>query len=48
MSGQEKSMETMQSKRRQKLRNYLVGAAIFAFAAFVYALTWIKIANKTF
>ena len=35
------------SKRRQKLRNYLIGVALVAFAIGIYTLTWYKIATKS-
>ena len=39
---------TPQEKRKRSLRNYLIGAGVLVFVAFVYGLTWFKIANKTF
>ena len=41
-----KSIQIIQ-KRRQKLRNYLIGFALVAFAISIYSLTWYKIASKT-
>ncbi len=50
MSEQVKQIEPMVEptlKRQQKIRNYLVGAALVAFVIFVYVLTWVKIATKS-
>jgi len=39
---------TPREKRIRRLRNYAIGLALVAFVVFVYVLTWIKIANKSF
>ena len=45
---QETGPESLAFKRRQRIRNYLVAGAVVAFVVFVYVLTWVKIANKSF
>lgn len=40
--------EAARRKRSQGLRNYLVAGGVVAFVVFVYVLTWVKIANKSF
>ncbi|MBY0612912.1 MAG: hypothetical protein K2P80_12090 [Beijerinckiaceae bacterium] len=40
--------ETARRKRSQALRNYLIAGGVVAFVVFVYVLTWVKIANKSF
>ena len=35
-------------KRNQTLRSYLIAGGVVAFVVFVYVLTWVKIANKSF
>jgi hypothetical protein len=39
---------TEAQKRRRRVNNYLIAGAVTAFIIFVYVMTWIKIANKTF
>ncbi len=48
VEGQRRIEMTALEKRKLRLRNYWVGGGVVAFVAFVYLVTWIKIANKTF